>query len=126
MDLNGTRMASLYHLFHANLRLRPAMDTYLARETAVVKNGTTNKDLMAYKRLLSITCTEAEWRTAAEFEACLRTCKGQIVLSQMENGFTGAMAAAVERKLRRELDSESPKFVIDSKQVHCSSKPIRA
>ena len=34
VDLNTTRMASLYNLFYANLRLRPAMMTYLARETA--------------------------------------------------------------------------------------------
>ena len=31
VDLCGTRMTSLYGLFHANLRLRPAMEAYLAR-----------------------------------------------------------------------------------------------
>jgi hypothetical protein len=125
VDLNGTRMTSLYNLFHANLRLRPAMDTYLARETNKVKGLTTAKGIEAYNRLLSITNSDAEWRSAAEAEAGLGSCKGQIILSQMEKGFTGAMATALERKVRKEFASDVPKMVIDTKTISPGAKPIR-
>jgi hypothetical protein len=75
VDLCGTRMTSLYGLFHANLRLRPAMEAYLARETAKVADLTTAKGMAQYERLISITPDDTEWRSAAEAEAGLSACK---------------------------------------------------
>ena len=125
VDLNGTRMTSLYNLFYANLRLRPAMDMYLATETAKVKDLDTLAGMNAYDRLVSITPSDAEWQAAAEAEAGLRACKSQIVLSQTEKTYTGAMTVPVERRLRRILSSDSTHMVIVSEKTSLCNKPMR-
>jgi hypothetical protein len=120
VDLNGTRMTSLYNLFHANLRLRPAMEQYLATETAKVANLTTAAGVEAYERLLRRTPSNVQWQSAGECEAGLGSCKCQIVLSQTEKSYTGAMAIPVERHLRKVLSRDAPKLVIVSEKPNLS------
>jgi hypothetical protein len=98
------------------------MDTYLARATGKVKNLTTVKGVEAHDRLLAIANSDAEWRSAAEG---LGICKGQIILSQLEREYTGAMVAVLERKVRKSFKSNVPKMAILSKGISVRTRPPR-
>jgi hypothetical protein len=105
VDLNTTRMASLHNLFHANLRLRPAIMQYLTTATAKVADLTTQAGMAEYDRLLSITPSDAEWQTAGEMEAGLDIARCQLTLVQTEKSYTGAMDVPVERHLRCKMQN---------------------
>ena len=125
VDLNTTRMASLHNLFFANLRLRPAIMTYIARATVKVADLTTDAGMREYDRLVGITPTDAEWQTAGEMESGLLVAACQITLSQTEKSFTAAMDVPIERHLRCQLSPYMDQQVIVSDHPSMTAKPQR-